>query len=80
MTRVRPADLTLGLHSAEYQAEIIRKGGEAMNRSASMPSWADVLSADEIEDVVAYLQVISAAARTATQTPVAATAPAELEQ
>jgi mono/diheme cytochrome c family protein len=61
--QVRPADLTRSARSAAYKSEIIRKGGAAMNRSSSMPSWGEVLSASDIDDIVAYLQTLSATDR-----------------
>ena len=44
--------------SPEYYEDIIRRGGEALGRSAFMPVWQDELSEEQINDVVNYLIVI----------------------
>lgn len=54
-----PSDLTMSRRSDEYKVSIIRGGGAAMNRSSSMPAWRDVLSEQQITDVVAYLRVLA---------------------
>jgi cytochrome c oxidase cbb3-type subunit III len=53
-----PADLTQSDKNDEYKEAIIRKGGEAMRRSAAMPVWKERLSESEIADVIAYLRTI----------------------
>src|SRR3954468_19862184 len=58
LQQVPPADLTRSQRSDAYKSEIIRKGGAAMSRSSSMPSWGEVLSSQDIQDVVAYLQTL----------------------
>jgi high-affinity iron transporter len=54
----KPADLTKSVHTFEYKLDIVRRGGAAMNRSPSMPAWSEVLSDEEIKEVVAYLQTL----------------------
>jgi mono/diheme cytochrome c family protein len=54
----RPADLTASTQTDEYKTTIIRDGGEAVGRSASMPPWGKELSDAQIRDVVAYLKTI----------------------
>jgi mono/diheme cytochrome c family protein len=39
--------------------DIVRAGGSALNRSSSMPAWDNVLTEQEIADVVTYLQALS---------------------
>lgn len=58
LQQARPADLTQSWRSDAYKAEIIRFGGAALQRSASMPPWSDQLSEAEIQDVVRYLRTL----------------------
>ena len=53
-----PADLTLSKRSDAYKLEIIRSGGAALRRSASMPAWSDTLSDAEMRELVAYLKTL----------------------
>lgn len=53
-----PANLTISDKNDEYKRLIITMGGAAMGRSEVMPIWGEQLSADEINDVVAYLRTI----------------------
>lgn len=53
-----PANLTKSDKNDDYKRMIISRGGAAMGRSEFMPVWGDQLSAQEIEDVVAYLRTI----------------------
>jgi mono/diheme cytochrome c family protein len=53
-----PANLTTSTRSDAYKAEIIRKGGAAMNRSSFMPPWGQELTREQINDVIVYLRVI----------------------
>lgn len=39
----------------DYLAEIIEKGGLALERNAIMPAWRGVLSETQIEEMVDYL-------------------------
>jgi cytochrome c oxidase cbb3-type subunit 3 len=41
-----------------FYENIIRKGGEAIGVSATMPPWQDELSIEQISDLVAYLAVL----------------------
>jgi mono/diheme cytochrome c family protein len=67
LQKTPPANLTLSRRSSAYQREIVSKGGAAMKRSPSMPAWNEVLSSQQIADVVAYVRILadreSAAAR-----------------
>jgi len=67
LQQVRPADLTQSKRDPAYKLQIVSRGGAAMNRSASMPAWGEVLTGQEVTDVVAYLQVLSAASATSAQ-------------
>jgi mono/diheme cytochrome c family protein len=58
LQEARPADLTLSRRSDAYKLQIIRSGGAALQRSASMPAWSDALSEAEMRDVVAYLRTL----------------------
>ena len=53
-----PADLTRSEKNDEYKRMIITMGGKAMGRSEVMPVWGEQISAQEIDDVVAYLRTI----------------------
>ncbi|MFZ5594294.1 MAG: c-type cytochrome [Pseudomonadota bacterium] len=53
-----PANLTMSDKNDDYKRMIITMGGAAMGRSPVMPVWGEQLSAQEIEDVVAYLRTI----------------------
>jgi high-affinity iron transporter len=55
MQKVPPADLTASALSAEHKRRIVLLGGAGVGRSASMPAWAEVLTEEQIEDVLAYL-------------------------
>jgi mono/diheme cytochrome c family protein len=54
----RPANLTVSGRDASYKEQIITRGGAALGRSASMPSWASVLDHQQISAVVAYLDTL----------------------
>jgi mono/diheme cytochrome c family protein len=54
-----PANLTTSRISGDERLAIIQRGGAAMNRSASMPAWNEVLTAKEIADVAVYLDVLA---------------------
>lgn len=55
LQEVPPSDLSKSSRSVEYRLRIIGGGGAAMNRSSSMPAWSQVLTAEQIADVAAYL-------------------------
>ena len=50
--RIKPAD-------SEYYANIIRLGGGKLGKSEFMPPWQNELSEEQINDVVAYLNVVN---------------------
>jgi len=68
--KVPPANLTASIKSDAYKLEIISKGGKLMGRSSSMPAWLNVLSAEQIADVVAYLRTIAVDEQTSRNTAV----------
>jgi len=51
------ANLAIGFGTPDDYFKIIRGGGEAVNKSQFMPPWEGELSEEQINDVVAYLQV-----------------------
>ena len=54
-----PANLTMSDKNDEYKKMIITLGGKAMGRSERMPVWGEqLLSEQQIDDVVAYLRTI----------------------
>jgi mono/diheme cytochrome c family protein len=55
MQKVPPADLTVSALSADDKRRIVFLGGAGVGRSASMPAWAEVLTEEQIEDVLVYL-------------------------
>lgn len=54
----RPANLTTSDKNTAYKMSIVTLGGEAMGRSAVMPVWGQQISAQQIEDVVAYIDTL----------------------
>lgn len=54
-----PADLSTSIRSDAYKAEIISKGGEAMNRSSFMPPWGQELTKQQLSDLIVYLRTIN---------------------
>jgi len=53
------ANMSIKERSPTYYEKIIRKGGEGVGRSPNMPQWEEELSEEQIEDVVAYLGVVT---------------------
>lgn len=53
-----PADLTRSDKSDQYKEQIIRFGGEGVQRSSGMPPWEQRLTSKEIADIVEYLRSI----------------------
>ena len=54
-----PANLTTSDKNDEYKKQIITLGGKAMGRSEVMPIWGEqLLTEQQIDDVVAYLRTI----------------------
>jgi len=57
----RPANLRASDKNDAYIALIVRKGGEALGRSQSMPPWGEELTDEQIKDVVAFVRSVNAA-------------------
>lgn len=53
-----PFDLTLSVAPPQYTSDILRKGGEAMNRGIGMPPWDEQLTNEQLSDVLNYLFAI----------------------
>ena len=53
--RPPPANLRASKLSDEERSQIVRKGGESVNRSPSMPVWELELSEDELRAVLSYV-------------------------
>jgi cytochrome c oxidase cbb3-type subunit III len=53
------ASLAIKPRSADYYDKIVRKGGDAVGASKSMPAWQDKLSQEQIAGVIAFLGVLS---------------------
>jgi cytochrome c553 len=51
----RPFDLTFSVAPREYTADILKKGGEAMNRGIGMPPWEEQLTDEQFTDILNYL-------------------------
>jgi mono/diheme cytochrome c family protein len=56
----RPANLRTSDKNDAYVELIIRKGGEAIGRSAKMPPWEEELTNEQVRDVVAFIRSINA--------------------
>lgn len=54
----RPANLTVSVAPRDYIAQVIRKGGEAMNRGIGMPPWGEQLTDEQINDTLNHLHSI----------------------
>ena len=54
----RPANLTVSVAPRDYIAQVVRKGGEAMNRGKGMPPWGEQLTDEQINDTLNYLHSI----------------------
>ena len=59
----KPRDLTDKAYLAglknDYLTNVIKKGGPAVGKSALMPPWGASLKDGDVEDVIAYLRVLS---------------------
>lgn len=55
---IKPANLARSNSPDTYLESIIRKGGEEVGRSRSMPPWEDELSSENIKDVISFLNSI----------------------
>jgi cytochrome c oxidase cbb3-type subunit 3 len=51
-------NLAIGKRPALYYEKIIRKGGESVGASPSMPPWQNELSDEQVADVLAFLTVL----------------------
>jgi mono/diheme cytochrome c family protein len=58
MQKVPPADLSASVRSAEFKRQIVLEGGAAVARSSSMPAWGDVLTVQQVEDLVVFLEAL----------------------
>ncbi|MFD2366692.1 c-type cytochrome [Pseudoduganella sp. GCM10020061] len=56
----RPANLRTTDKNDAYVELIVRKGGEAIGRSAKMPPWEEELTNEQVRDVVAFIRSINA--------------------
>ena len=56
-------NLVIKENTAEYYADVIKHGGEAVGKSKLMPPWEDELSKEQMNDVVAYLSDIRSPAK-----------------
>jgi len=52
-------NLTISPSGPEYYLKIIRGGGPIVGKSEFMPPWQHELSEEQINDVVAYLQIVT---------------------
>jgi mono/diheme cytochrome c family protein len=50
-----PFNLTQSVAPRDYISQIIRKGGEAMNRGKGMPPWGEQLTDEQINDTLNFL-------------------------
>lgn len=50
-----PFNLTLSAAPRDYTREVVRKGGEAMNRGKGMPPWGDQLTDEQVNDILNFL-------------------------
>ncbi|MBL1277780.1 MAG: c-type cytochrome [Ectothiorhodospiraceae bacterium] len=53
------ANLAISPGTPDYYFKIIRGGGKAVKKSEFMPPWEAELSEEQINDVVAYLQIVT---------------------
>ena len=53
------ANMSIKPQSPQYYEKIVRKGGEGVGKSPNMPQWEEELSDEQINDVVAYLGVVT---------------------
>jgi mono/diheme cytochrome c family protein len=56
----RPANLRASDKNNAYIALIVRRGGEAIGRSPSMPPWGEELTDEQVNDVVAFVRSVNA--------------------
>ena len=53
-----PFNLTKSVAPRDYISQVIRKGGEAMNRGKGMPPWSEQLTDEQINDTLNFLSSI----------------------
>ena len=53
-----PFNLTKSVAPRDYISQVIRKGGEAMNRGKGMPPWSEQLTDEQINDTLNFLHSI----------------------
>jgi len=53
-----PFNLTKSVAPRDYISQVVRKGGEAMNRGKGMPPWSDQLTDEQIGDTLNFLYSI----------------------
>jgi mono/diheme cytochrome c family protein len=56
----RPSNLRASDKNDEYIALIVRRGGEAIGRSPSMPPWGEELTDEQLQDIVAFVRSVNA--------------------
>jgi len=56
-------NLTISPAKSDYYFRVIRGGGPVVGKSEFMPPWQHELSEEQINDVVAYLQIVTSAAK-----------------
>lgn len=56
-------NLTIAPAKPDYYFKIIREGGLVFGKSEFMPPWQHELSEEQINDVVAYLQIVTSGAK-----------------
>jgi mono/diheme cytochrome c family protein len=64
----RPTNLRASDKNDEYIKLIVSRGGEALGRSPKMPPWAEELTDEQINDVVAFVRSVNVAPHPANQT------------
>lgn len=55
----RPANLRTSDKNDTYMALIVRRGGAALGRSASMPPWSEELNEQQIDEIVAFIRSVN---------------------
>lgn len=63
-----PANLRQSALSSGQRSAIVRKGGEAVGRSANMPTWEVELNEEQLHAVLAYLELLTQTAQPASHT------------
>ncbi|MBC7574881.1 MAG: cytochrome c [Herminiimonas sp.] len=58
----RPANLITSDKNVQYKELIIKQGGKALGRSEFMPPWGNELTAEQLSDLLAFLESIKSPA------------------